>query len=80
MKSTWKKLHLTLKIGLILFVFGVGPLLILIGLDAIGLFDAGNPVGFGILAMLSFFPSIILIIIGSILTYLKRRKIEIIRR
>lgn len=74
MKSTWNKLHLTLKIGLILFVFGAGPLFITMGLDALGLVDAGNAVGLGILAFLSFYPSIILIIIGSILTYLKRKK------
>ncbi|MFC2114309.1 hypothetical protein ACFLRI_03070 [Bacteroidota bacterium] len=74
MKSTWKKLHKTLKIGLIIFILGSGPLLVLIGLDAIGLVEAGNAVGFGILAMLSFYPSLILIIIGSILTYRKRKK------
>jgi hypothetical protein len=44
------------------------------GLDALGLIDEGNPVGFGILAMLSFYPSIILMIIGSILTFLKRKR------
>ena len=68
MKSTWSKLHLTLKIGLIVFVLGAGPLLILLGLDVLGLIDAGNAVGPGIVAMLSFYPSIILILIGSILT------------
>ena len=74
MKSTWSKLHLALKIGLIVYVLGSGPLLILLGLDALGIIDAGNAVGPGILAMLSFYPSIILIIIGSILTYRKRNK------
>lgn len=74
MKSTWSKLHLTLKIGLILFVLGTGPLFFLLGLDALGLIDAGNAAGPGILAMLCFYPSIILIIIGSILTYRKRKK------
>lgn len=74
MKLTWSKLHLTLRIGILLFIIGSGPLLILIGLDALGLIDAGNPVGFGILAMLSFYPSIILMIIGSILTFLKRKR------
>jgi hypothetical protein len=74
MKSPWSKLHITLKIGILYFTIGSGPLLILMGLDALGFFNAGNPVGFGILALLSFYPSIILIIIGSILTYLKRKK------
>ncbi|MEN3324550.1 hypothetical protein VP395_12485 [Mariniflexile soesokkakense] len=77
MKSTWSKLHLTLKIGLIVFVLGSGPLLILLGLDTLGIIDAGNGVGPGILAMLSFYPSIILIIIGSIITYRKRNKLSL---
>jgi hypothetical protein len=74
MKSKWIKLHKTLKIGLILFIVGSGPLLIIIGLDALGIINAGNPLGPGILAVLTFFPSIILIIIGSILTFLKLKK------
>lgn len=78
MKTTWSKLHLTLKIGLIVFVIGTGPLLILLGLDALGVIDAGNAVGPGILAMLSFYPSIILIVIGSILTYRKRNKAKLL--
>jgi hypothetical protein len=78
MKSTWSKLHLTLKIGLIVFVLGAGPLLILLGLDALGLIDAGNAVGPGILAAFSFYPSVILIIIGSILTYRKINKAKLL--
>ena len=78
MKSTWSKLHKTLKIGIIIFILGTGPLLILLGLDALGLIDAGNAVGPGILAMLSFYPSIILIIIGSILTYRQRKKAKLL--
>lgn len=74
MKSTWDKLNKTLKVGLLLFVFGSGPLLILLGLDKLGLIDAGNAILPGILAMLSFYPSIILILIGSIITYRKRKK------
>ncbi|MFC2111243.1 hypothetical protein ACFLQ5_02195 [Bacteroidota bacterium] len=74
MKSTWSKLHKTLKIGLMLLILGSSPLLVIMGLDAIGLIDAGNALGPGILAMLSFYPSLILIIIGSILTYRKRKK------
>lgn len=77
MKSTWSKLHKTLKIGIIILILGTGPLLILLGLDALGLIDAGNAVGPGILAVLSFYPSIILIIIGSILTYRKRKKAKL---
>jgi hypothetical protein len=78
MKSTWSKLHKTTKIGIIIFILGTGPLLILLGLDALGIIDAGNAAGPGILAVLSFYPSIILIIIGSILTYRKRKKAKLL--
>lgn len=74
MKSTWNKLDKILKIGLILLVVGTGPILIVIGLDSIGIIEAGNAMGPGILAFLTFYPSIILIIIGSIRTFLKRNK------
>lgn len=78
MNSTWSKLHLILKIGLLILILGSAPLLIVIGLDTIGLIDAGNAVGPGIVAVLSFYPSIILIIIGSILTYRQRTKAELL--
>jgi hypothetical protein len=74
MKSKWSKLHKTLKTGLILFIVGSGPMLIISGLDALGIINAGNALGPAILALLTFFPSIILIIIGSILTFLKQKK------
>ncbi|MEB2780892.1 hypothetical protein U3A58_10855 [Algoriphagus sp. C2-6-M1] len=74
MRTKWRKLHKTLRIGLIVLVVGSSPLLIIIGLDELGAIDAGNAVGPGILAMLTFYPSIILIIIGSVLTYRSRRK------
>jgi hypothetical protein len=74
MKSTWNKLHKVLKIGLILFTFGSGPLLTLLLLDTIGVLDASNAMGPGILALLTFYPSIIIIIIGGILTFIKRKK------
>lgn len=76
MKSNWNKFHKILKIGIILLLFGAGPLLITIGLDKTGIINAGNALGPGLLAMISFWPSIILIIIGIILTYQKRKAIE----
>lgn len=76
MKDTWSKFHLTLKIGIIMLFVGTGPILLLLGLDALGFVDAGNAVGPGILAFLTFYPSIILIIIGGILTYKNRRVIK----
>lgn len=73
MGSVWSKFHRTLKIGIILLLLGSGPLLVIIGLDEIGIVNAGNAVGVGILAMLSFYPSIILIIIGIIFTFKKSK-------
>ena len=73
MRSAWNKFHLTLKIGIISLLVGSGPLLIIIGLDKIGIVNAGNALGPGILAMLSFYPSIILIIIGTILSFIKNK-------
>lgn len=73
MGSAWSKFHRTLRIGIILFVVGSGPLLVIMGLDKIGIINAGNALGVGILAMLSFYPSIILIVIGMILTFKKNK-------
>lgn len=71
MKSKWNKFHLTLKIGLILFLAGSGPLLIIIGFHELGIIEAGNAILPGILAMLTFWPSVVLILIGSIITLFK---------
>jgi hypothetical protein len=60
-----------------MLVVGTSPLLIIIGLDALGIVDAGNALGPGILMFLTFFPSIILILIGSILTYKKLNKAQL---
>jgi len=64
-----------LWIGLALFVLGSGPLLITILLATLGLTrDADhNRVGFGILAFFTFWPSVILIVIGIARTVSKRR-------
>ena len=58
-----------------LFVVGSGPLLITILLASFGLTrdPNPNPVGFGILAFLTFWPSVILIVIGIARTVLRRR-------
>jgi hypothetical protein len=73
MKSSWKKLHIILKIGLIILLIGCGPFFVVMGLDALGIISAGNlALGTGPLVALSFYPSLILIVIGGILTYRKR--------
>lgn len=72
--STWNKFHSTLKIGVILLIIGTSPLIISIIVSELGFIDIGNAVGPGIIAFVSFYPSIILILIGSILSYRKNKK------
>lgn len=63
----------SIRIGLTLFLLGVGPLL-LVGLtNSIGLSNS-NPVGFGILAFLTFWPSIIIVVVGLLLVVRQRGK------
>ena len=54
------------KLGAVLFAVGCGPLLAVIALAELGLSKDPNPnpVGFGILAFLSFWPSVILMTVG----------------
>jgi len=56
------------KIGFWLFVFGSGPLLAIAALASIGLWPDPNPnpVGLGLLAFLTFWPSIICMVIGAL--------------
>ena len=58
-----------------LFVLGSGPLLITILLATLGLTrdPDPNPIGFGILALFTFWPSVILIVIGIARTVSRRR-------
>ena len=63
------KLNLFVKTGLFTLVLGTGPLLVIIILDALGIVNAPNPVGFGILSFISFWPAIMLIIIGAYKQY-----------
>ena len=57
-------------------IIGFSPLLIILGLDEFGVIEAGNALGPGLLAFMSFWPSVILIITGSILTYIKKEKLK----
>lgn len=56
------------KIGFWMLVWGTGPLLAIIALAGVGLWSDPNPnpIGPGLLAFFTFWPSIICIIIGSI--------------
>lgn len=64
-----------IRIGVALFVLGSGPLLAVIVAAELGLTcdPNPNPVGFGILAMCSFWPSVILIVWGIVGVVRKRR-------
>ena len=73
-KLFWNKLHKVLQVGLCLLFFGSAPLLIVIALDALSVLDAGNAMAFGLLTLLTFYPSLVLIVVGGVLTLLKRRK------
>ena len=73
-KLFWIKLHKVLQVGLCLLFFGSALLLIAIALDALSIIDAGNALGFGLLTLLTFYPSLVLIVVGGVLTLLRRRK------
>jgi hypothetical protein len=63
----WKNRYF--KIGFLLFLFGSGPLLVIIAAAKLGFGDPNpNPVGCGILAFLTFWPSVILMILGIVTT------------
>jgi hypothetical protein len=59
------------RIGLILFILGSGPLLTVILLAWLGVTKDPNPnpVGFGLLAFLTFWPSVIMVIVGVVQSY-----------
>ena len=62
LKSTW------VRVGLALLVVGSGPLLFIIVAAGMGLWPDPNPnpIGFGMLAGLTFWPAIICIAIGVV--------------
>lgn len=64
-----------LWVGLVLFLLGTGPLLAVIILASLGLTrdPNPNPIGFGILALFTFWPSIILMVIGIVRTVSMRK-------
>jgi hypothetical protein len=66
------RLNLPLKIGISTLILGSGPLLIILLLETLGIIDVSNPIGPGILAFLTFCPSIVLIIIGVVRQSIKK--------
>ncbi len=53
-------------IGLAIFCCGSGPLLVILLLAGLGVIQDPNPIGFGLLAFLTFWPGIGLMIAGVI--------------
>lgn len=73
MEKPKTKKNVLLIVGLVLLLFGSGPLIVTISLAALGFGDDPNPnpVIFGMMAGLTFWPSIILIVIGLYKNYKK---------
>jgi hypothetical protein len=65
-------------VGFILFLLGSGPLLAIIFMASMGLTrdPNPNPVGFGILAGLTFWPSLILIIVGFVKSWRRYQRLQ----
>ena len=66
MSPLWRSRYFV--VGVVLLLLGTGPLLTVILLASLGLTrdPNPNPIGFGILAFLTLWPSIILIVLGFI--------------
>jgi hypothetical protein len=73
MSSLWRSRYF--MVGALLFLIGTGPLLTVILLANLGLTKDPNPnpVGFGILAFLTFWPSVIFMVLGF-LTWRRRSR------
>jgi hypothetical protein len=72
------RLSLLFWIGLALFLLGSGPLLVIILMASLGATKDPNPnpVGFGILAGLTFWPSLILMLIGLVKSWKRYRELQ----
>ncbi len=64
------------QVGLVLLVFGAGPLLFIIFAAAVGLWPDPNPnpIGPGILAFFTFWPGVICTLVGIARVWLRRNE------
>ena len=68
----WNKLHRWIRVGSQVLLFGTGPLLITASLDYLGIIDGGNFLLFGMLAWLSFYPGLIMLVAGIVATVVNK--------
>jgi hypothetical protein len=63
------------QVGLAMLILGTGPLLFIIVAAALGLWPDPNPnpIGPGMLALLTFWPSLICLALGIVRVWLRRR-------
>lgn len=68
--------NIWVKIGLVLAVVGWGPLLAVIVLAAIGLWPDPNPnpIGFGLLFFVTFWPAVVCLAVGAVQVQRRRRQ------
>ncbi len=69
-----KKLHKLTRIGVIIFIVGSSPLLLVMLFAKIGILEDPNPILFGIMAMFTFWPSLLLMLIGVIKQFIAKPK------
>ena len=69
-----KKLHKLTRIGVIIFIVGSSPLLLVMLFAKIGILEDPNPILFGIMAMFTFWPSLLLILIGVLKQFIAKPK------
>ena len=64
------------RIGLALFILGCGPLLVIVGAAAIGVWPDPdpNPIGPGLLAFFTFWPSVVCLGVGVVRVWMKRTR------
>jgi hypothetical protein len=65
-----------IRVGVAGLIFGTGPLPLAVAISYLMGDKNPNPIGFGILAFLTFWPSIISIVIGICVTAVRRNRLD----
>jgi hypothetical protein len=74
----WKKItgSKVFRIGAILFGVGITPLLLYLLYEVVTGKTGGNPIGLGLLFFVTFWPSVILMIVGAVLGVCRKDKAQ----